>query len=100
MANGNPTLNANAVMTFQSPDSGFTPAYLVTDGGITLNFLCANPGAGMPSGYSVFVSDAELAAVSTVPQAVSLVTTKLQRKYRNTGIATKLDPLVGQSITI
>ena len=93
------TLNENAVMTFQSPD-GVTPAYQVTDDGIMMWFVCGDPGPNMPTGYSVLVTDAELAGISTTAQLKTLVTTKLQRKYRATGISTKLDSLIGQSITI
>lgn len=86
------TLAANAVMTFTD--------YQVTDQGILFHFVCANPGPGQPSDYYVLVTDTELAGVSTQQQLVTLVTGKLQRRFRATGIATKLDPLVGQSITI
>jgi len=85
-------LTTNASMTFTRYD--------VTDAGIALWFTCDNPGGGMPSDYQVSLTDAELAGVSTVAQLKTLVTTKLSRRYRATGISTKLDALIGQSVVI
>lgn len=85
-------LNSNANMQFID--------YEVTDTGISMHFLCNNPGAGMNSDYHVLVTDAELATITTQAQLKTLVTGKLQRKLRAVGIATKLDNLIGQSITI
>jgi hypothetical protein len=85
-------LSANATLTFTR--------YNVTDAGIDLWFTCDNPGGGMPSDYQVGLTDAELAGVSTVAQLKTLVTNKLSRRYRATGISTKLDALLGQSVVI
>lgn len=85
-------LAANAVMTFT--------AYDVEDDGIRLRFVCSNPGGGEPSDYDILLTDAELAGVSTQAQLKTLVTTKLQRRWRAYGIASKIDQFVGQSITI
>ena len=85
-------LRANAVLKFTS--------YGVEDGGIRLGFVCADPGAGEASDYFVFLSDADLAGVSTLAALKTLVTTKLQRQFRASGIATKLDPLLGTTITV
>lgn len=83
------------------PNATFTfTSYTVDDGGITLHFVCPNPGPGEANDYYVAVTDAELAAVSTAPQFVTLVTTKLQRKIRASGIASKLDPRIGSSLVI
>lgn len=85
-------VQANATFTFT--------AYEVIDGGITLAFVCLNPGPGEANDYSVLVTDAELAAVTTMQQFVTLVTNKLQRKIRAAGIAAKLDPRIGSSLVI
>lgn len=86
------SLATDAIMTFS--------AYDVEDGGIRLRFVCSNPGGGEPSDYDVFVTDAELAGTANLAQLKTLVTTKLNRRYRAVGLATKLDPLIGQTITI
>lgn len=83
-------LNANLTMIFID--------YLVNDDGVVLHFLCPNPGAAQESDYYVLLTDAEIASVSTTPQLATLVKSKLQRKLRATGMATKLDALIGQSL--
>lgn len=85
-------LKANAALVFDS--------YEVQDAGIAMIFRAPDPGAGQPSYWQIFFTDAELSAISTQPQLFSAVTTKLQRKFRASGIASKLDPFIGQSITI
>jgi hypothetical protein len=74
--------------------------YEVQDDGILLTFLCGDPGAGEASLWPVMVTNAELAAVTTLTEFRNLVITKLQRKYRAAGIASKLDGLIGQSVTV
>lgn len=91
-------VQANATFRFDSPDGGSTPAYEVRDDGILMNFVCNAPGPGQPTGYSILLTDAELALVTTQAQLASLVTTKLNRKIRSTGIASKLNTFIGQSI--
>lgn len=93
-------VNPNATFTFQSPDGGFTPAYEVTDDGIILHFVCANPGPGLPTGYSIRFGFSELAAISTQNALRNAVIDKLNTKIRATNIASKLDPFIGQSLTI
>ena len=85
-------LNPNVSMTFTE--------YGITDTGIQMNFVCYNPGPGLPTDYTVFLTDAEIAAVSNLAQFKSLVLGKLQRKFRATGIASKLDQYIGQSVVI
>ena len=85
------TLKTNATMTFNS--------YKVEEGGIRLVFLCPDPGAGEESYWNVLITDAELGTITTAQQFKDMVKTKLQRLFRATGIATKLDALIGQSIT-
>ena len=86
------TLNASAVMTFSS--------YQVLEDGIALDFVCLAPGAGEETDYRVVVTNAELGAVTTLADFRALVLTKLKRRYRAEGIASKLDGLIGQSVTI
>lgn len=85
-------LRANATLTFTG--------YTVEDGGITLRFLCGDPGGGEPSDYTVLLTDAEIATVANAAQFRSLVLGKLQRKLRASGIATRLDLYIGQSVTL
>lgn len=85
-------LKVNAALTFSGYD--------VNDDGTVLRFVCADPGAGEPSEYSVLLTDADLSAVSTQPQLRTLVISKLQRRYRAAVVASKLDQFVGQSVTI
>jgi len=85
-------LQANAVMRFSG--------YQVLDDGIRLDFVCAAPGPGNETDYAVTVTNAELAAVATLADFFALVTTKLKRKYRAQNIASKLDNLIGQSVTV
>ena len=75
--------------------------YEVLDGGITLHFVVPDPGAGRPNDYYVLVTDAELAGASNTAQLRTLVQTKLERKFRAAGgIAARLDPFLGQSLTV
>lgn len=85
-------INPNVVMTFAG--------YYVEDAGIRFHFVATNPGPGLESDYYVFCTDSELAAVSNQGQLQTLLTTKLNRSIRRTGIASKLDPFIGQSITV
>ena len=92
-------INVSAVLTFAVfPE--WESAYRVEDGGIRLHFVCANPGPGQVSDYFVLLTDAELSSVSSQGQLRSLVESKLKRSLRATGIASKLDQFIGQSVTI
>jgi hypothetical protein len=85
-------LKANATMTFIRYD--------VLDGGILLVFTCPDPGPGENSEWPVVVTDAELGGVSNQVQLRNLVQTKLERRYRAVTVANRLDPFIGQSLTI
>jgi hypothetical protein len=85
-------LAANANMIFT--------AYTIEDGGIRMKFVCSNPGGGEPSDYDCFLTDAELTGTANLAALRTLVTTKLSRRYRATGLTAKLDPLIGQQVTI
>lgn len=74
--------------------------YEVTDLGIVLHFTWPNRPTPGPTEFFVMLTDAELSAITTQAQLRTAVTSKLNRKLRATGIATKLDPFIGQSITI
>ena len=86
------TLRANATLTFTS--------YEVTNEGIDFHFVSPDPGPGEPSDYFVLITDAELATVTTQLQLRTLVRDRLERKLRATGIASKLDQFIGQSLVI
>ena len=85
-------LKTNATLEFSS--------YTVLDTGIEMTFTCPNPGPGEYSHYVILLTDAELATVTTQVQLRTLVTSKLQRRYRATGIASKLDQFIGQTLTV
>ena len=92
-------LNANATMIFQNRADGGLP-YDVVDGGVNLYFHCPDPGPGMPSEWMVFCTDAEIAALTNLASAQTLVVNKLTRKFRRTATAAKLDQLVGRSVIL
>lgn len=91
--------------TWQPPPASssyrFT-SYGIVDNPPAIAFTFYGPiPPGNRAGYvTVTANDAELAAAGTQPAVVTLVTNKLQRKLRATSIATKLDALIGQSVTI
>lgn len=85
-------LSANAVFTFNS--------YEVTDGGIIMHFVCDNPGAGMQSDWYITITDADLSTVNSLATFRTMVLAKLQRKFRGSGIANKLDNLIGGTVTL
>lgn len=81
-----------ASLTFQS--------YEVVDTGVEMSFVNFTPGAGLPTDYTIIVTDSELSGVNTLAALRTLVTAKLQRKIQAAGIASKLEPLIGQTVTI
>lgn len=81
------------------PDLTFK-SYVVDDSGVAMTFVNFTPGAGLPTDYTIRVTDSELAAVSTANQLRTLVVGKLQRKIQAAGIASKLDTFIGQTVTI
>jgi hypothetical protein len=85
-------LAANATFTLTD--------YTIPDSGVQLHFVCANPGPSQVTDYIIVLTDTEISSVSTVADFKALVTTKLQRRYRTTALSTKLDGMVGQSVTI
>lgn len=86
-------LKANTVFQF----TGYT---VQDDGGVLLRFVATDPGAGEPSDYSIVFTAAEIATISTLQQFNTAVTAKLQVKYRAQGISSRLDPLIGRTVTI
>lgn len=86
------TLTANSTMTF----TAFTP---LDDGIIQINLVCLTPGAGEATDYIVYITDAEFAAASTNPLLRTLVSDKLNRKYRLTGF-TRLTALLGATFSV
>ena len=75
--------------------------YEVLDTGVRLYFISPDPGAGQPTDRYAVVTDAELTAATTTILLRQLVLDKLNRKFRAaSGIATRLDPFIGQSLII
>lgn len=91
-------LKPNAVLTFTR--------YEVQRDGVLLWFVCPDPGPGEPSDYNLFFPDAELGIVTTPIVVTSLATfqsaviAKFGRMVRANAIASKLDSLIGRSITL
>lgn len=85
-------LKPNASLTFTR--------YEVTDTGVRFWFVCPDPGPGEQSGYSVFLTDAEMGAITSLATFNSALLAKLKRYWRAEGIASKLDSLIGRSITL
>lgn len=79
-------------------------SYEVQDTGVNFRFSVPDPDAtitGVPqSDWYVFMTDAEINATATVAALRTAVTAKLTRKFRKQGISTRLDPLIGSTITV
>ena len=74
--------------------------YKVTHAGLEFTFLAPDPGEGEESFYVIFGTDAELAAVASIATFNTFVLDKLKRLVRANGIASKLDSMIGRSITL
>ena len=68
--------------------------------GFELQFICANPGQGEPSDYTVVITDAEWAAATNANARRTVVQNKLNRKFRATGLAVTIDPIVNTTFTV
>ena len=73
---------------------------VVATGGIVMTFLCHDPGPGENYYWSIFVTDAELATVTDLSTFQTLVLDKRNRLVRASGIASKLDTLIGRTVTL
>ena len=69
-------LRANATMVYQ----GRT----VTDAGVVVRFICPDPGPGEVSDYSILITAADVASVTTLASLQTILISKLQAKYRET----------------
>ncbi len=85
-------LKSDVVLEFES--------YEVEDTGIRMIFVSFDPGPGQDSRHSIFLTDADLAAITDQPGLTALVQSKLERSIRASGIASKLDPFIGQTLTV
>lgn len=85
-------LTANATLTFT--------AYQIAESGVVMDFVCSDPGPGMATDWSITLTDTDLSVVTTGAQFRTLVQTRLSRLIRGTGLASKLDSLIGQSVTV
>lgn len=74
--------------------------YTIDDAGVTMEFVCYEPGPGRPTNYAITITDSELAATTTTVALRALVKGKLGRKLLAAGVASKLDGFVGQTVTI
>ena len=72
-------------------------SYAVETDGVSLLFAVISADI---KEYTIFFTDAELAAITTQLQLRNAVITKLQRKVQAAGIASKLDTFIGQQVTI
>lgn len=87
-------LRVGATLTFTG--------YRIVDSplGVELQFLCADPGGGEPSDYTVLITDTEWATAANPAARRTLIQNKLNRKYRATGLANTLDPLIGTTLVV
>jgi hypothetical protein len=74
--------------------------YEVEDSSVLLEFLNAAPGPGNPTNYTIRLTDTELASLTTSVLLRNAVQAKLRRKLQAEGVAAKLDPFIGQTVTI
>lgn len=78
-------------------------SYVVLDDpalAIRFHFVSPDPGPGQPNDYFVTLTQTELDGIATQLQLRNALQGKLERKLRANGIASKLDPLIGQSLVI
>ncbi|TXH55724.1 MAG: hypothetical protein E6Q97_08170 [Desulfurellales bacterium] len=74
--------------------------YEVGDNGISLTFHDPDPGPGARATHTVSLTDGELEAANTLSLLRAAIEAKLQRKLLAQGIADRLEPLLGASLTI
>ena len=67
---------------------------------IRFHFVSPDPGPNQPTDYYVNLTQTELDGIATQLQLRNALQAKLERKLRANGIASKLDPLIGQSLVI
>lgn len=94
-------------MTAPNPNSSFSfvgydtaPQFDSPIRGVRMHFVCLNPGPEQPNDYYILVSIDELTAITTQLQLRTLVQDRLNQQIRFTGIASKLDPFIGQTLTV
>jgi hypothetical protein len=75
-------------------------AYEVRYNGVLMHWVCYDPGPGEPSDYEVFVTDAEWVTITDLQSFNTLLSAKLKKLYRAEGISTRLDPLIGRTLTL
>lgn len=73
---------------------------VIDDARIECTFQCDAPGAGEKNLYVIHLTFAEISANSAVQLRDNFVIPRLQRQIRATGISTKLDGLINQSVVI
>lgn len=83
-------LQSNAILTLARYQGDET-------GGVTLYFTCANPGAGEPTDYSVYLTAAIIAGITNLATFRSAVITAGQKKYRSIAA---LDSLINSTVTL
>ncbi len=92
-------LNPNIELRFVNRPDGSEPWEFEVQGGVTLYFYAPDPGPGEESELSCYITDAELAGVSTNGQFNTLVMGKLRRRYRNS-LAAQLQARAGTVFTL
>ncbi len=73
--------------------------YAIEDTGVRFYFIAFDPGPGLESEYNVFIIDGDINNTNA-NQMATLITTRLTRKIRATGLTTKIDPIIGQKWTV
>lgn len=104
----NPTVTMTLVSYETVPAPVFPGAGQDTGISVTMTFTCANPGANMPSTYTIVLTSTDIstinAAVGGAAKQAALqaaVIDHLQKQYRPAAsIAAVLTGFVGQSVTV
>ena len=81
-------------------DCVFAGYDVLPDGGVRLRFNIPDPDPGFADTVSIRVDDTDLPSSITNAQLRALVIAKLRRTLRREGFAAKLNPFLGQSITV
>ena len=84
-------LRTNAQLSFDG--------YEIGDDGVALRFLCADPGPAEESYWLVRVTFNEITA-GTLQDFRDLVLARLRQRFRAAGLTTRLDALIGTTVTI
>lgn len=97
------TLRASAVLTFTGYEvfpaqPNAVPPLPVT---VALTFVCGDPGPSMSATYTITATETELTLALTNADLKALLVDKLKAQFKPVSAnATRLDGLIGQTVTV